>query len=768
MDKSDKKLLETAKKRFKKAHEFWSPIYEKGRDDVKFAFGEQWDESVKKRRQQEGRPCLTVNRVLASVRQVTNDIRQTRPAINVRPVDDNSDVETAQIYQGLIRNIESVSNADTAYDSASFNAITAGIGWLRVSTDYADYDSFDQEIKIERVLNYESVLLDPNTKAMDGSDAEYGFVFDDMSRSDFEETYPDADPVSFDEYKDGEWAKQDTIRIAEYFYKIYEYKVLALTSEGTMPEDEAKEKGLEVIQTRKSKVCKVKWCKLTGAEILEKTDWMGMYIPIIPVYGDEVVIEGKREFQSLIRNAKDPQRMVNFWTSASAEVIAYQPKAPFIALEGQISGADSKKWQNANNESFSVLTYKPVDLGGGQIYAQAPQRQMPPQGSIAMLQERNVAIDDIKASLGIFDASLGARGNETSGKAILARQVEGDNATFHFVDNLSTSIRHLGRIIVDLIRKVYTEPQVIRILGEDDKPVNVPINQVAVKAGKNYYPIKSGKQGEKVMLNLGDGKYDVICSMGASYASKRQEAAAAMVELTRAVPEFGRVAGDLMVKAMDFPDADKIAERIKKTMPPEIVGGEDEQNPEQAMVMQAQAQIMELNNQIAQMQQALEAKAVNEEQKTAIEAQKLQLEEQKIAIESAKLELDKVIADQKHMEAMAKLELEATKSTQNDVMGAFDTVQRVTNGLAGVDGIQSILQEIAGIKNALTDTAQAVDMVMERIEMDDDEKENEPEEEDKITPVIEKLAVAVEQLNKPKKKKVIRDKSGNVTGMVEE
>lgn len=675
---TDKKLLETAKKRFKACMDHYASEYERGGADLLFLLGEtQWDEKIRKSREEESRPCLTENRLMTFAHQVINDIRKSRPSIGVNPVDDNADIVTARIMKGLVRNIEYVSDADTVYDTASWNSISTGYGWIRVNTKYAGEDTFDKEIELVRVPNFRSVMLDPNTKKMDGSDAEFGFVYEDIDRDDFEDQYPDADPVSFEEAKGVDWCTKDRVRVAEYFYKTYKAATLVLTHQGPMLKDEAEARGLEIFDERDVRLPTVKWCKLTGNEILDQTDWEGTYIPLVPVYGEEVFIDGVRRSYSLITQAKDPQTRYNYWLSASTEIIALQPKTPFIGMAGQFETARAK-WNAANRQNFAFLEFDAVELKNGNgVYANPPQRQMPPTGSPQMFSEMMAAADGIKATLGIYDASLGAKGNETSGKAIMARQAEGDNATFHFVDNLQKAIAHVGRICVDLIPKIMSGPRIARIIGDDDAPQTVPINQNAIVRGNQYFPITSKEPGDRRMINLNHGKYDVVCSVGANYQTKRQEMVAFFQELYRALPEAARLTGDLFAKNLDVPEADTLAERMKALLPPEL----KEDDPGAAQLQMAAQQIQALQTQLQAMDSALKEKKGKEEAEIQAELAKTQAD-----IEKTKAETAKILAELQAVQAQA----------------------------AGMtpEIIQEIIRTVAELEQSSRDTAQAVDAIL--------------------------------------------------------
>lgn len=627
--KQSKKILETALARFKIAAESESENRKLHLEDLKFRAGEQWPAEIRKDREQDGRPCLVVNRIPQFVQQVTNDQRQNRPTIKVFPVDDKADIETAKIFQGITRHILQNSNAEVAFDTAFESAVVGGRGFFRVLTDYKDPLSFDQEILIKRVRNPFNCYLDPSSQEPDGSDANWGFVFEDMTKKEFESAYPDKEIGSDEDFASigdnfPEWMGDDHVRVAEYFYKEFKTKEIALLSDGsTVLVDELPEflpEGIAIEKTRKTQVPVIRWLKINAKEILEETEWLGRWIPIIPVIGQEIDIEGKQILEGVIRHAKDPQRMYNYWTSSETETIALAPRAPFVGVEGQFEGHELQ-WQQANRKNFAFLQYKPISIAGQP--APAPSRNVYEPPVQAITQAKQLSADDMKATTGIYDASLGARSNENSGIAIQRRNLQSQTSNFHFVDNLARSIRHLGRILVDLIPKVYDTAQAVRILGEDDQAEIIKINEVFERNGK------------LVQFNLGVGKYDVICETGPSFATKRQEAAASMVDVSKANPKVMEVAGDLVVKNMDWPGATEIAERLKKTLPPGLA---DDQK-KQPLPPEAQAQMAQMNQMIEKLtaslneaNKRLETKAVEIESRERIEMAKLQAQiEMKLA-----------------------------------------------------------------------------------------------------------------------------------------
>jgi hypothetical protein len=620
----DEKLLQQARERFKLASEAEESIRRESLEDLRFRAGEQWPENIKIDRQNSGRPCLTINRIPQFLRQVTNEIRQNRPAIQVNPVDDQADPETAEILQGIMRHIEVSSDADVAYDTAAEHAATFGFGYLRVITDYVDESSFDQEIKIERIRNPFSIYFDPECQKTDYSDARWAFVVQDMDRDEYKGHYPNselsglADMTSVGDQAPG-WITGKSVRIAEYWHIDHEEQELALLADGTAVPASAVPTGVPVLRTRTVQVPKVYWCKVNGLEVLEKQEWPGRWIPIVPVLGDEVIVNGDRQLFGLVRFARDPQRMYNYWATAETEMIALAPKAPFIGAAGQFEGFE-RQWQSANVRNLPYLEYKPVSHAG--VPMGAPQRQVYEPPIQAISHARMQANDDLKATTGIYDASLGARSNEQSGRAILARQREGDVANFHYADNLARSIKHLAKILLDLIPQIYDAPRVMRIIGAEEQERVVQINA----------PTRD--KGVERIYDLSVGQYDVTVSVGPSFSSKRQEAVDSMMQLSQAYPPLMQVAGDLLVKNMDWPGAAEIAERLKKLLPPNLQEGDENEQQVPPAVQAQMAQIAQQNEQLSQaLNQAtddLRTKRMEIESRERIEAMKAQTELVKI------------------------------------------------------------------------------------------------------------------------------------------
>lgn len=604
--KDDSKLLEIAKKRYKLARDKDADARRERNDVLRFSILlEQWPENVKNKRLNApngARPCMVLDKTNQYVRQVVNDMRQNRPGIKVRGINDESDEEVAEVLQGLTRHIEDQSRADLAYDWASELAVRCGVGYFRVITDYINQESFDQEICIKRIIDNDCVVIDSDSTEPDGSDQKWGFITEAISNEDFEASYPKADVIDFDSDVEQEWYGEKKIVIAEYFWLEPEEKELLALDDGSsmLREDYQKKYGSEdvkvgmsipvpaVVKSRKVQVNQCKWAKLNGKQILERGEFPSHYIPIFPVIGNEGFIEGKRYLSGIVKAAMDSQRLYNYVRSAFTEAVTLAPKAPYIAAAGQID--DFPEWEDANVENYSVLRYNPMAIGGTVVGA--PQRQQFASVPTGLQQDMEICEQDIQSAMGMYKASLGQESNEKSGKAILARQKEGDTSTFHYPDNLARTIRHLGRVLVGMIPSIYDTARVLRIIGEDGTEDFAEINPDQQQAVSEQHD-ETG--AVKKIYNIGVGSYDVTVTVGPSYNTKRMEAADAMTQILQGNPDLMQIIGDLYFKSLDMPFSDEIAKRMKTLLPAPL----HEQEGQEPLPPQVQQQMQ-------QMEQALQ------------------------------------------------------------------------------------------------------------------------------------------------------------------
>ncbi|MCG7873178.1 MAG: hypothetical protein JAZ11_13865 [Candidatus Thiodiazotropha lotti] len=635
MNKRDKSSYQDAKDMF----DWTASVEEENRDnaekDIRFSrLSEQWPRDILESRRKKGQICLTINRLPSFIRQVVNNARMKKPQIKIHPVDDKGDKDTANVMNGLIRNIEYTSSADVAYDTGVESAVTAGYGYWTIGTDYANDDTFDMDIKINRVANIFSIYGDPESTAADSSDWNSAFVLDTVSESDFEKKYGkkarkiDWGGESGLTLKKGRHAgmtRNKGVVLAKWWQRHEGSKIILELTNGEVIEAESymeiahdlASSGIHVHKERTVKTHDVTVSTLSGAEILDQEDWPGIYIPIIPVYGDEVVVDDKRHFLSFIRDAKDPQRMLNFWRTQSTQLVALAPNAPYIGRKNSFQ-SDKYKWETAHKESWAYIQYD------GDV---PPVRQGftgPPAGAI---QEALNASDDIKSVLGLFDASLGARSNETSGRAIEARQREGDTSTFHFSDNHVRAIQHTGRVLIDLIPKIYSGKRMIRILGDrGTDPKVVPIGPSPEQAqmpsqsemglagfapntaqGGDQDAFTDEAEPEKI-YDLTLGKYDLVVSAGKDYQTQRLESADEMFKFLEYFPQAAPYIGHILAMNLDWPGAEEIAEQLKKMVPGYQDGGQ-----------QIQAQIQQLeqkvNDKVALDQQKIDVQSFDAQTK---------------------------------------------------------------------------------------------------------------------------------------------------------
>jgi hypothetical protein len=643
-----------AMEQFKRCTEAEQHNRETGLADIRFSReGLQWDQRISKERRDEGRPMLTINRLPAFMRQVVNDVRQNKPSIKVHPVDDGADIETAEVISDLIRHIEYSSDADVAYDTAVENAITNGFGYWRVTADYSYDDSFDQDLKIVRVRNPFSVFKDPDSQAADSSDWNLAFITDRYSKEQFQREWGKKKELTSFEDKNAwggdEWLHGDDVIVAERWTREEIERPIVLLDNGTVlaKADLEKDADLQILlheglvkvkAQRMAKSYKVTQDFMSGADILETRDWLGRYIPIVPVYGDEFDIQGKVYHRSLIHDAVDSQRNYNYWSTTATELVALAPRVPFIGAKGSFT-TDAARWATVNRQNHPYLEYDPVSNAG------PPQRQpLDTGGAASAMQLALASTDDMKSIMGIYDASLGAQSNETSGKAIMARQREGDVSTFHFTDNMTRAIRHTGRILIDLIPHYYNSARILRVRGPEGDQRDVPVNQsyqqtdpetqrplMIPQGGSAPVPMPQGAQvmphpmqpdqsvvvgpdqqlmGVPVMAlhDLTAGKYDLTVTAGPSYTTRRQEAADQMMQLIQAFPQAAQVAGDLLVKNLDWPGADELAKRLKTLVPQPQQGLPPEVQQMIEQGKQTIAQLTQENQQLKTSQQAALAK----------------------------------------------------------------------------------------------------------------------------------------------------------------
>jgi hypothetical protein len=611
MAKTDPKaILTQLRERYKVATEADQLNRRQSMEDMKFINvpGADWDLIVKQERGID-RPMYSFPKLRISCKRVINDMRSNRPQGKVRAFEDG-DKDTAEVYEGLCRNIWNNSDGDSAIDMAAEYQVPAGIGAWRICTEYSDDTAFDQDICIDPIPNPYCLYPDPTSQDMLYRDSEYWILTQKVGKSAYERKYPKSDVVDWEgsEFDDEEeWQDENSVRVCEYWYKEPKVIEIALLSDGQSvdlskvnPADFA-QMGLQVVRTRTVNSFQIKSCICSGDAVLEgPTDWAGSNFPFVMIHGEHMIVDGKRRWFGLVRFAKDAQKAYNMARTAIAETIALAPQAKIWATAEQAKGLASQ-WSDAHKKNLPYMLYNPDPKAPG-----PPVRIGGADVPIALMQEAQIASDDIKAVTGIFDASLGNKSNEQSGIAIRARQSQGEIATFNYMDNMAKGIRRTWEILIDLIPKIYDTERSVRILGQDGAEKYKRVNSIDPATGQ---PV----------LDMSKGKYDVAITVGPSYATQRQEAVESYTAIGQTQPELYSVAGDIIFRNMDLPGAEQIAERLKLMLPPQIQQSlaKDGQKPMPPEVVQAMQQVQQMQQQVEQHGQLVQQASAEVEQKSS-------------------------------------------------------------------------------------------------------------------------------------------------------
>ncbi len=657
--------------------------------------GEQWDPKLKADRGND-RPCMEFNKLRVTVKRVVNDMRANRPQGKVRAVEDG-DKDTADVMEGLIRNIWNISDGDTIIDYAAEYQVGAGMGAWRINTKYSTDTVFDQDIVIEPIKNPFTLYADPSASDPIKRDAEYWLLAERISKAAYERRWPKAERTSFEDISfddDGDWADDQMIRICEYWYKEPATKTLAMLADGKTI-DKTKWDGVtQIVKERAIKCHKIMMCIVSGDAVLEgPTEWAGYEFPFVQVYGDWLVIDGKVTWYGLTRHSKGAQIAYNYTRTAITETIALAPQSKFWATPEQAKG-HTGKWAEAHTKLFPFLLYNADGKTGGA----PPTRMGGPDVPIALIQESQIASEEIKATSGIFDNSLGQQGNETSGRAIAQRQRQGEIATFNYSDNMAKGIRRTHEILIDLVPKVYDTARSVRILGVDGAEKYVKINQ----------PKQDPATGEMVVENdLSRGKYDVTVTVGPSFSTQRQEATELYTQLGQAVPQLWGVAGDLIMQSMDLPYSAQIAERMKALLPPQIQQQLSEDKPVppevQAVMNQAQ-QAMQMVQQHGQLVQAAQQEL--EQEKADVDKGKAEIQQKIAELQTKEAQFEASVAKELANIAMheAALTVKQAQSESQDAAGEVDQDRQSLIGEAqqAVQTIQQLAMEFGQLAAQIT------------------------------------------------------------------
>lgn len=614
----DSDILQACREFKQNAQAGWSEIYNTAQKDIEFVTlaGKQWDERDKQARDDAKRPYLTINKLSAFVRRQVNSLRDAGVGLDVLPVDD-SDTDDAEVRQKMLRHILKKSQSDIATEHAYKQAVSGGFGFWRITTEYESDTSFNKKIVIKRIENQFGTYISPESRCPTGSDATEAITGTWLSKAQFKAQYPNEPYPEVDDYSDS-WCTSEAVYIAEYYRieqtpdTLYQMADGQTVLKSKLAELDPSTHDMQVVNERPSTRKQVMWYKCTASKVLSRTQIEGDYIPIVLVSGAEEWINNKRYLFGLVHDAKDSQRLYNYARTAQAEQLKKAGNRPYIAAFEAVEGFEND-WESADDPNTKVLFYNHLDDKEQPLAP--PVLTQPYQGSPDLIQEAMTANEEIKDITGIHDASLGMQSNETSGRAILARQKQGDLANFHFLDNYKLSYMHMGRIILSMLPAVYDTARIIRITEPDGEVKTMPINQ-AMTAKTQYKELKDSKPSANELLNdLSVGMYDVQLSTGVDFNTQREEAREVLMELGRSYPQLMEVAGDLLVKAFEFPDAQTIAERIKKTLPPELLEDDEEGQPQ--IPPQLQQQIEQMQQAYEQLQAEAEKLAKEAQDKTA-------------------------------------------------------------------------------------------------------------------------------------------------------
>jgi len=596
-------VIAEARKRWDRVSEWESPSRERFIDDVKFENGDsdngyQWPNSIRRSRDVDSRPCLTMNVIRQHNLQISNSARKNKSTVKFVPQGNGATVESALIFQNVARRVEMISSAQTAYTIARNFQIGGGIGWWRLVTDYAGPDTFDQEIFIQPIRDPLSVYMDPDIQQKNGSDANWAFVFDNIPKELFEEEYPEfrdivgRNPLSIGS-SDDDWISRDYIRVAEYFRRVGRPDTLiSFVDEQGLRRNILQSKltrnmlGLKKDPLTKTRAVlreEIEWYLIAGDQVIDSTIWPGKYIPLVRCIGEETVIEGIMDRKGHTRSMKDAQRMLNYNASSQVEFVALQGKTPWIASSMAIEEYESM-WNTANTANHSVLIYNAYDDEGQPI--QPPQRTTPPTASPAYQAGMDTAFNQMMMVSGQWQNSMGMMGNERTGAAIDGRQAQSETAVFHFQDNYEEALIFTGTQLIDLIPKVYDTKRVLMIQAENDEDMEVLVDPAAQQA----FALQQQGIGQAVarVFNPNVGKYAIAPSVGPAYASKRKETADALTLILTQSPALVPIVGDLLMSSLDFDKAMEAAQRMKRLVPPQALGQGPSQT-EQQLTQQVQA-----------------------------------------------------------------------------------------------------------------------------------------------------------------------------------
>ena len=681
---SDEDIVKEAQERFDRANENQANAHRHYVADMQFANGDddnkfQWTDNVSAGRAQSGRPALTVNKTRIHCLQIINDARQNPVQVRINPVSDDATYEAAQIYEGIVRHVEYISNAQQAYANATYCQVMGGIGYWRVLVDYAHDDTFDQEIFIRRVGDPTSVYMDPDIQQADGSDAKWAFLFYELTKEEYEAEYGESDDPDDANLNNAALtlnsarntsAKSHTddkhVQLVEYYRVGTKTDRLLQLPDGTVARESRLPAGMLEDEPRAERDIaepSVEWFLIADNKVIDRKEWPGQFIPIVRVPCEEVIIEGKLDWVSHVRHLRDPQRLYNWYTSQAAEFVALQTKTPFVGVAESIEPY-LQDWENANVQNKAVLLYKGRDVNNNEI--PRPERAQPPAMAQAYMEGLKISQAEMMMATGQYQAVMGEPSNETSGKAINARQRQGDNATYHVIDRLASAIRYTGRIIIDIIPRVYDTQRVLLLMGEDGTQTQVHVDPNAPQAhlttldpnqpppqpdmNAQQDPDAARQAALRTVFNPKIGRYAVVADVGPSYATKRQEAFNAFSQVIAQNGAAFQVIGDFWAKNADFPGADEMATRLKQGLPPQYKAGPDPQ------VLQVQQAAQQMHQQAQQMMQKADAEIATLKAQIVHQQELLKDKSQDLAIKAHSVAIDDYNAESKRLDVVGGID----------------------------------------------------------------------------------------------------------------
>jgi len=590
------KIHDKAMKRYQAAKRAWSEVFAAYNADQRFADGDQWDQKVAKERTAAGLSSLVYNKLADKVRYIVNNARKSVPNIKCNPVSNGATKNTAKVLDGIVKQAQRKHNAKAAYIHALKCMVIGGIGSWRVMPVKVD-DDYD--LKVGRILNPTTVLMDPSAIEQNFSDAEYQFVESWMARDVFDATYAEEDEakekpgifarignairgIGGGESGNGMFTK-DSVKILEYWVK---NNTTGFAEQYILNGDRVLKSNLE---------------------------YRGKHLPVVFLVGEETHIEDERRYSGVVRGVKDMQVLLNLSKSKTADYIGRSSSQQWLVECEQIEGYEGI-WLNSNINGAAVLPFKATGAGTPQRLEAPP----PPNGFMAISAE---ADSDIRSAVGIRDPMESIPANIAS-KTLEMHISQSNIGTLEYIDRLGDMILWTGEIMIDLIPHYYSYPHIREIMGLDGQVSTVQI-------GAPY--IDNGKQ---VMHDLSQGCYSVTITEGPSYESARAEAADKLTEVAKAYPELMQVAGDIVFRNFDFDGAVEIADRLRAQIPPQILAASSASNGDDA----DQAQL--LQNQVNQFGQQLQQMSRENQQLHQL----LQQASQEKATESAKVK-EKLQAD---------------------------------------------------------------------------------------------------------------------------